>query len=188
METIINRLLSLKHLEIFIIFTVILFIPIHLTSDNFFNLVFKFVIIMIMTYVYFFSVLIFIKSKLSDTKNKRQFKISVIIFCIRVTTILSLPSLFFFYNLVYKTDSNLGDFVTYFMILVPLIFISSIPWFYFLNFISKNLYFLEKRKSTVLSEYLGYLIAFLFIPIGIFIVQPILNKLYEDSHNFTTVD
>jgi large-conductance mechanosensitive channel len=105
---------------------------------------------------------------------------------VRAISILSIPVLFLVDNLVFKISTGFTSFASYFIVLIVLAFLSSVAWLFFLNFIAKNLSYLEKGRAVALNEYVGYLIAFLFIPIGIFIVQPILNKLRDDSSNSMT--
>lgn len=171
--------MNFKHWEIFLFFVVVFFIPFSLFSNNFLNLIFKILIILFLSYLYYFTVFVFIYKKLNKLELKNEFKISKSIFYFRSILFLSLLILFLLDNSLFKMNSNEVGFKILLSIAIPLFFISSIMWFFFINYISKYLYFLEKKNIGAFSNYLGYFISFLFIPIGIFIVQPILNDIYD---------
>ena len=184
MNILINRIINFKHWEIFLIFVVIIFTPFSILSNNFFNLILKFLIILFLSYLYYFTIFVFIYKKLNklQLKVKKEINITKRIFYFRSIFFISALMLFIIDNSFYNIFSNEVGFIVSLSIIISLFFISSIMWFFFINFISKYLYFLEKNKKGSFSEYLGYFISFLFIPIGIFIVQPIINEIFDKEN------
>jgi hypothetical protein len=180
MQTAINRVLHLKHYEIFLIFGGLLLAPMEFSDNNFFNLIFKLIIISILSYVYFYTILHYIKIKVSTPV--REFRILNIIFFMRAVSGLAIPVIFLIDNTRVELSNNFAGFVAFIVTVGPMLFISSIAWLYLINYLAKNLYFIQNRKTGAFFDYLIYFLAFLFIPVGIFIVQPILNESYPDRN------
>jgi len=65
--------------------------------------------------------------------------------------------------------------------IVPLHFFAMFCLLYDLYFVAKNLALVEKQRSVSLGDYLGYFCGLWIFPIGIWIVQPRINRLYAAS-------
>jgi hypothetical protein len=76
-----------------------------------------------------------------------------------------------------------------FFALLPFHLLGLLCMLYILYFISKCLVAAEFEQSTSFSEYVGTILAFLFFPIGIWILQPRVNQLYDEKpvHNVSLV-
>jgi hypothetical protein len=62
-------------------------------------------------------------------------------------------------------------------VIMPMHLFAMFCQFYSWYFASKNLSIVETGKSTSLADYLGYFICLWFFPIGIWIIQPRINRL-----------
>jgi hypothetical protein len=52
--------------------------------------------------------------------------------------------------------------------------------FYLLTFVSRNLALAEIGRAVKFHDYAGYFFALWFYPIGVWIVQPRINRLYAE--------
>lgn len=69
------------------------------------------------------------------------------------------------------------DIWAYILMGVPLL-IAFFAWLFALNFLAKSLVRAERETHVTSSEYYGEYIMALFFPIGIWILQPRINKIY----------
>lgn len=65
----------------------------------------------------------------------------------------------------------------------PIHFLSVIIMFYNLIFISRTLAILEKGRKVLSSEYAKFSFLIWFLPIGIWSIQPRINRLYRERYN-----
>jgi len=63
----------------------------------------------------------------------------------------------------------------------PLHFFAMFCLLYDLYFVSKSLALAEKQRSVSLGDYLGYLCALWIFPVGVWIIQPRINRLYANA-------
>jgi hypothetical protein len=70
-----------------------------------------------------------------------------------------------------------------FVILLPLHMIAILCLFYLPIFVSKNLALVEMRKSVTFSDYATAFFLLWFLPIGVWVVQPRINRLYAEAKN-----
>jgi hypothetical protein len=63
-------------------------------------------------------------------------------------------------------------------IIIPLHLLTSICTLFCLYFISKSLRTIELKRSVTFSEYVGEFLLIWFFPIGIWIIQPRVNKIF----------
>jgi hypothetical protein len=183
MNLLINRILQLKNWEIFIIFLGTIFIPM---PGNFMESMFgKFLLIIILQFGYFWVIYNYIHLKLVQINVPHNFNLYSIFILIRAISLGFFP-FFLILDSVLKskreTEKELFSIVLIGGII--LISISFVLWFLFVRFLGQSLNILESnlesKKSIDSKDSFGYAVAFWFIPIGIFIVQPILNRLYKE--------
>jgi hypothetical protein len=67
-------------------------------------------------------------------------------------------------------------------IIFPLHMLSMVCMFYGLYFISKNLVMAERNNKVKFSSFSREFFLIWFLPIGIWFIQPRINKLYEKNH------
>jgi hypothetical protein len=70
-----------------------------------------------------------------------------------------------------------------FAIIIPLHLFAMFCMLYLLYFVSKNMVLAETGKSVSFYDYAGPFFLIWFFPIGIWIVQPRLNRLYAERRN-----
>lgn len=103
----------------------------------------------------------------------KLFKLAII--CSATNTIL-----FHVYFVLFATNEVNDDYMTAMLFL----YIFSICcFFYALYFVSKSLVISEQQKSTRVSLFSGNLFLFLFFPLGIWVIQPRINKIYAEKIN-----
>ncbi len=78
----------------------------------------------------------------------------------------------------YSGSYSLNELVTF---IAPLHLISASLMFYCIYFISKNLLLAEKDKKVKIEELIGPFLALMFLPIGIWHLQPRINTLYQQN-------
>ncbi len=69
-----------------------------------------------------------------------------------------------------------------FAVVIPLHLLAMFCMIYPLYFISKNLVLAETGKSASFSDYAGPFFLFWFFPVGVWFVQPRINRLYADRY------
>jgi hypothetical protein len=70
-----------------------------------------------------------------------------------------------------------------FVIIFPLHVFAMLCMFYLPIFVAKNLTLVEKGTDVTFSEYAGVFFLLWFLPIGLWIVQPRINRLYAEARN-----
>jgi hypothetical protein len=70
-----------------------------------------------------------------------------------------------------------------FGLIIPLHLFGMVCMFYLLYFVSKSLVFAETSKPALFYDYAGPFFLLWFFPIGIWIVQPMVNRLYSERQN-----
>ncbi|HSI74870.1 MAG TPA: hypothetical protein VK957_03200 [Lunatimonas sp.] len=70
----------------------------------------------------------------------------------------------------------------YILMFIPL-FIGIFAWLYALNFVSKTLVRAEREAHVKSADYFGEYVMVLLFPIGIWIIQPRLNRIIEEIEN-----
>ena len=88
-----------------------------------------------------------------------------------------------FYSLAEGIKPN-ADY--YFMAIIPFHFFAMYCMFYILYFTSKTFRTAELQRKIGFSEYAGEFFMLWFYPIGLWVIQPRVNKLYEE--NFEKVE
>lgn len=88
---------------------------------------------------------------------------------------LGFPAVYLPFFLWYSTTPN--HFPS--LAILPLHLFSMFCVFYVLYFISKSLVTTETQREATFSAYAGTLILFWFLPLGIWVLQPRLNRLYS---------
>ena len=82
-------------------------------------------------------------------------------------------------------DPNAGLVAGSMAIILPLHFFSMFCIFYCLYFVSKTFKTVELQRETTFSDYAGEFFLIWFYPIGVWVLQPKINKLIEGTPNLT---
>ena len=69
------------------------------------------------------------------------------------------------------------------VIIVPLHLLSMFCFFYCLYFVAKTFKTVELQKEVTFSDFAGEFFLFWFFPIGVWIVQPKINKMFDSGIN-----
>lgn len=88
------------------------------------------------------------------------------------------PFYFFFFIATFQSSSP-----DLFGLIIPLHLFAMVCMFYLLYFVSKSLVLAEKSKPASFYDYAGPFFLLWFFPIGIWIVQPKVNRLYSERQN-----
>ena len=197
----IEKILKAKHWQIFLLnfgVPMILHITMMITmfskigneekpdASFIFNYMLFFPIILIISigtqFSWFWSVAIGLQNKVPEgiTMKTKKFKI---FFFIPLSYII-LISLFIGLGLSFADQidetPNPTFFLSVFAIIIPLHLFSMFCIFYSLYFVAKTLKTIELQKEVNFSEFAGEFFLIWFYPIGIWIIQPKINKLTEN--------
>jgi hypothetical protein len=72
------------------------------------------------------------------------------------------------------------------LMIFPLHTLATFCLLYDFYFVSKSLASVEKARRASFPDYVGYFLALWVFPVGIWIVQPRVNRLYSDAFDHTT--
>ena len=186
-----NKLLTLKHWQLFLLlFVPIILLQIVLTAITVLSsdpmlMLFVFPVAMILfagVYFGWFYVL--------GTNLPKKLPHSLHMNVVRFRTLLFFPlgylvliSAFIALFPVISPDAELSGAV--FLILVPLHFFAMFCIFYSLYFIAKALKMVELRRPVSFSDFVGEFFMLWFLPVGIWIIQPRINKLFAPGPDGT---
>jgi hypothetical protein len=81
----------------------------------------------------------------------------------------------------------LGPILSMIAIIIPFHFFAVFCIFYDLYFVAKHLVIAETGKSVTFYDYAGPFFLIWFFPIGIWFVQPRVNRLYEERNSVRTI-
>lgn len=137
------------------------------------------IIITSVFYGWFWSVAIGLQSKVPDSVKMKVTKFKILFF---------IPMTYFIFLAVFmgSTINGLSEggadpkvFASMFYIIVPLHLLSMFCMFYSLYFVSKTYKTVELQREVSFSDFAGEFFMIWFYPIGIWIIQPKINKLNE---------
>jgi hypothetical protein len=183
-----SRFLTLKHWQLFglllilpMIFQFVMAGAVVSTNDP--AIMFKaFPIVMILYsaifFGWFYSLGTNLHQKLPTTVNMNLniFKI-FILFPVVYLLIISLGIAYLFSNTSFLQNLN----PVIFILIIPFHLFSMFCIFYCLYFISKALKAVEWQKQVTFSDYAGEFFLLWFFPIGIWIIQPRINQLFDNN-------
>ena len=132
-------------------------------------------VFVLLFYTWFYSIGVNLYSKLPDeaTMPVKWFRISVVL---PILYFLLLSILIIFESTsAFSSGSKNSDFLP---IILPLHFLTMVCNFFCLYFISKSLRMVEIRKRVVFNEFIGEFFLIWFFPIGIWFIQPRINKIF----------
>jgi len=102
---------------------------------------------------------------------KTQFQIKTGLFYFAVLVPVVYIPIFFWFVLRSGNDAA--------MVIVPLHLLAMACVLYVLYFVSRNLVMVETGKPASFSDYVGALMLFWFFPVGVWFIQPRVNRLYR---------
>lgn len=70
------------------------------------------------------------------------------------------------------------------LVIIPLHFFALFCMLYVIYFVSKTIKTIEMERNVKFSEFLGEFILIMFFPIGVWIIQPRINKMIDDYDIF----
>ncbi|MDB5228853.1 MAG: hypothetical protein JWN78_3046 [Bacteroidota bacterium] len=185
-----KKFLTLKHWQLFVIlmgvpmiFQFVLIASV-ITSNNPKIIFVMFPVMMILFMGFFFGWFYALGTNLYNklpetvTMNLSLFKIFIFI---PVAYMLFLCVFLFgiFSNLLTGKEPNIAIFI----LIIPLHLFSMFCMFYSLYFVAKALKAVEWQKPVTFSDFAGEFCMIWFFPVGIWIIQPRINKLFDPSLN-----
>ena len=197
----IERFLKAKHWQLFLLtfgipiilqIVMMVFIISRILTQNNHNPVFMFnyikffplimIIFLAFFYGWFWSVAIGLQKKVPQNIKMKIKKFKIFFFIplaymlfIMIFMAISMNGLF-----SNGTDKNIGFIGSMFVIIVPLHLFSMFCIFYTLYFVSKTFKTVELQREVTFSDFAGEFFMIWFFPVGIWIIQPKINKMIED--------
>lgn len=172
-----NKLLQLKHWQLFGLMIGVMII------NSFFNLATSqivWAISMLLFVVIFFgwfwimAVNLYPKLPVDSKLNLNRFKLFMLI---PSFYIVAISFLFGAISIGTQGDST-GGYAT---IIVPIHLFSMFCIFWCLAYVAKSLKAVELQRTVTFSDYAGEFFLIWFFPIGVWIIQPRINKLFDDN-------
>jgi hypothetical protein len=112
------------------------------------------------------------------TMKVTKFKIFLIIPVIYIFSILLV--LFFVFKNLWSDDNFAYRISISFIVIIPLHLFSMFCLFYCLYFVAKTLKTVELQREVSFSDFVGEFFLTWFFPIGVWILQPRINKMIKD--------
>ena len=131
---------------------------------------------------WFWSVAIGLQKKVPQTIKMKVRKFKIFFFIPMAYLIIITFYMAFAMDGIIKNGSepNVGIIATMFAIIVPLHLFSMFCIFYTLYFVAKTFKTVELQREVKFSDFAGEFFLIWFYPIGIWIVQPKINKMIEE--------
>ena len=197
---IIERILKAKHWQIFILILVLpLIIEVFIMPDllaresvNDFRMIMAIRIILLVggAFVWFWSIAIGLQKKMNIAlkMKTRKFKVYFFItflYFVLILGFLGLGQGFSIGSDIYYGQAPSGGFIGGVVgLIVPLLF-PIYCLFYFFYFTSKSIKTFELNSTIKISDYIGFFFGIWFLPIGIWIIQPKVNRLIQNNEKST---
>lgn len=90
---------------------------------------------------------------------------------------------FFMYDIFTDIQANVLPNFYWFVLIIPMHLFSMFCMFYGLYFNAKSLKAVELQRPVTTNDYLGEFFLFWFFIVGVWILQPRINKLFEGEEN-----
>ncbi|MGV6861380.1 MAG: hypothetical protein ACWA41_06385 [Putridiphycobacter sp.] len=157
------------------------------SPDLFFNYLGVFAIMLVISvgtfYGWFWSLAVGLQNKIpSELAMKvNRFKIFFFVplaYFIIITSFIALQA----NNLIINDEPNVELMVTLFMVIIPLHLFSIFCMFHNLYFAAKTIKTAELQREVKFSDFAGEFFLIWFYPIGVWILQPQINKLIEPTN------
>ncbi len=131
---------------------------------------------------WFWSVSIGLQSKIPENVIMKVKKFKVFFFIPLVYISLIFLFIFLAMNGLFNSDfeQNVGSIFLIFAIVFPLHLFAMFCMFYMLYFTAKTFKTVELQREVVFGDFAGEFFLLWFFPVGIWIVQPKINKMVED--------
>jgi hypothetical protein len=141
---------------------------------------FMMIFFMAIFFGWFWSIAIGLQKKVPEnvTMKVRKFKVFFIIPMVYFLIFICF-FLFSFNKLLSNPEPSLGFIGGLFAIVIPLHLFSIFCIFYTLYFVAKTIKTVELQKAVTFSDFVGEFFLIWFYPIGIWIIQPKINKMIE---------
>lgn len=132
---------------------------------------------------WFWSMAIGLQHKIPDTikMNVKRFKCFFFVPLIYILLLSFFMSTFFNSSLTTMQESEVVSIIPYFTIIIPLHLFSMFCMFYMLYFVSKTIKTVELQRELRFSDFAGEFFLLWFYFIGIWIIQPKINKMITDK-------
>lgn len=139
-------------------------------------------------YAWYWSVVVGLQSRLPEgvTMNLRLFKIFFFFPILYIIAFLLVIS-FFIEGIIYGDGmENFGMLSSIMFVVFPLHLFSMFCTFYAMYFVARTIKTVELQRQTTFGDFAGEFFLIWFYPIGIWILQPKINRLATGNNNSTT--
>jgi hypothetical protein len=194
-----DRFLKAKHWQIFlltfgipVIFQIVMMVSMisgFVTQKNpdpaiMFNYMkfFPFMMILFMAifFGWFWAIAIGLQKKVPENVKMKVRKFKVFFFIPTVYLLFFLSFFFFSVNTLFSNpEPNIGLVGALFVIIIPIHLFAMFCIFYMLYFAAKTIKTVELQREVKFSDFIGEFFLIWFYPIGIWIIQPKINKMIE---------
>ena len=138
------------------------------------------IITMAVFFGWFYALATNLHKKLPGTVKMNLAKYKLFLFIPAVYILLICIFIFAFINIA--IDQEVGLEPAIFALIIPLHLFSLFCLFYCLYFNAKALKAVELQRPVTFGDYAGEFFLIWFYPIGIWIIQPRINKLFDDQN------
>ena len=136
------------------------------------------IVLIVVLLGWFYAVGVFLKKKLPNTVKMDTSKFKFFFFTpLCYMLLFYCISLYLFHSVSNGNYQNLGIII----ILIPLHFFSMLCLLYCVYYLAKVLKAVEFQRPVTFSEYIVEFLLILFFPIGIWFIQPKINKIFNDN-------
>tara|TARA_R100000005_G_C5003765_1_gene212428 strand:+ start:12861 stop:13481 length:621 start_codon:yes stop_codon:yes gene_type:complete len=140
-------------------------------------------IVMYVLFGWFWSIAIGLQTKVPNTVKMKvkKFKIFFFIPLIYILSVLVFMALFGLSDFELNSDLNSVLPVGLLAVMLPLHFLSIFGIFYSLYFVAKTYKTVELQREVIFSDFAGEFFMIWFYFIGVWIIQPKINEMVEDT-------
>ena len=134
-------------------------------------------------YAWFWSVAIGLQSKVPETINMKVGKFKIFFFISVAYLVFTMVGMVLLMNYFIATqmEPNIGYIIGVIALIIPLQLFAMFCIFYTMYFVAKTIKTVELQRPVQFSDFVGEFFMIWFYVIGIWILQPKINKMVEDK-------
>jgi hypothetical protein len=146
-------------------------------SMKFFPLVM--ILFMAVLYGWFWSIAIGLQKKVPENVKMKVKKFKFFFFIPLTYFLLFMGSFFFTFGSLFHNESNFGFLGGLYIFIIPIHLFSMFCIFYIFYFVAKTFKTVELQREVTFGDFAGEFFLLIFYPIGIWLIQPKINKMIE---------
>jgi hypothetical protein len=137
------------------------------------------IIFMAILYGWFWSIAIGLQKKVPENIKMKVKKFKFFFVVPLVYFLLFMIFFFFEFGSAFHHESNVGILDGFFVFIIPIHLFSMFCIFYIFYFVAKTIKTVELQREVKFGDFVGEFFLLMFYPIGIWIIQPTINKMIE---------